>query len=94
MDEATAEEAYEFLLSLSGVGPRSHTASAVFKAGMRAFPGRLGQKGYESGYGLKKGTLRKMREYAAGHFGEFGGIAQQYLFYHVRNAGKKKREKR
>ncbi len=30
----------------------------------------------------------KMQEYAAEHFGECGGIAQQYLFYCIREMSK------
>jgi 3-methyladenine DNA glycosylase/8-oxoguanine DNA glycosylase len=29
-----------------------------------------------------------MKEYAASYFGEYGGIAQQYLFYFMRNMSK------
>lgn len=87
MDEATAEEAYEFLLGLSGVGPKVANCIMLFSMGKyESFPLDVWIKRVMNQvYQIEEGNLKKMREYAAGHFGEYGGIAQQYLFYHVRN---------
>ena len=94
MDEATAEEAFEYLLSLSGVGPKVAHCIMLFSMGKyESFPLDVWIKRVMNQvYRIEEGNLKKMREYAASHFGEYGGIAQQYLFYHVRNTSKKRRE--
>jgi N-glycosylase/DNA lyase len=38
-------------------------------------------------YEIDENGLKAMREYAALHFGDYGGIAQQYLFHYMRNSG-------
>jgi N-glycosylase/DNA lyase len=32
----------------------------------------------------RKVTAKRLREFAAGYFGPYGGYAQQYLFHHAR----------
>ena len=34
-------------------------------------------------YGMDEGDMKAMADFAAEHFGEYGGIAQQYLFYYI-----------
>jgi len=94
MDEATAEEAFEYLLSLSGVGPKVAHCVMLFSMGKyESFPLDVWIKRVMNQvYRIEEGNQKKMSEYAARHFGEYGGIAQQYLFYHVRNTSKKRRE--
>jgi len=41
--------------------------------------------------GKKKVSASRLREFAAGHFGEHGGYAQQYLFHHARTAGPRRK---
>jgi 3-methyladenine DNA glycosylase/8-oxoguanine DNA glycosylase len=36
-------------------------------------------------YGMGEDNVSAMKEYAERNFGEYGGIAQQYLFYYIRN---------
>ena len=36
-------------------------------------------------YGLPEGNKKAMAEFAAEHFSELGGFAQQYLFYYMRD---------
>ena len=34
-------------------------------------------------YGIDENDMKKMADYAEENFGEYGGIAQQYLFYYI-----------
>ena len=92
---ATAEEAYEYLLSLSGVGPKVANCIMLFSMGKYAsFPLDVWiRRVMHEFYYIEEGNVKKMQEYAVEHFGEFGGIAQQYLFYYAKEisgrAGKK-----
>ena len=36
-------------------------------------------------YGIDEKDVRGMTAYASENFGEYGGIAQQYLFYYMRS---------
>ena len=89
METATAEEAMEYLLTLSGVGPKVANCIMLFSMGKYAsFPLDVWIKRAMSEiYHIEEGDLKRMQEYAADHFGAYGGIAQQYLFYHMRNEG-------
>ncbi len=80
---ASAEAAYGYLLALSGVGPKVAHCVMLFSMGKYAsFPLDVWIKRVMSQiYQIGEGDLKAMREFAAGHFGEYGGIAQQYLFY-------------
>ena len=76
----------EELLSLTGVGPK--VANCILLFGMRkmeSFPIDVWmQRVMNEVYGIEEKNKKKMKEYAAGHFGELGGFAQQYLFYYIR----------
>ena len=95
LGDATAEEAYEYLLSLSGVGPKVANCIMLFSMGKYAsFPLDVWiRRVMHEFYYIEEGNVKRMQEYAAEHFGEFGGIAQQYLFYYAKEisgrAGKK-----
>jgi len=39
-------------------------------------------------YHMDEGDMKSMTNYASENFGEYGGIAQQYLFYHIRQLEK------
>jgi len=95
MDEAPAEEAYKFLLGLSGVGPKVAHCIMLFSMGKYdSFPLDVWIKRVlNQAYRIEEGNLKQMREFAARHFGEYGGIAQQYLFYYARNMSKNRRER-
>ncbi len=86
MEHAPYEEAYEYLLGLSGVGPKVANCILLFSMGKReSFPLDVWIKRVmHQVYGIEEGNLKRMREYAEEHFGQFGGIAQQYLFYYAR----------
>lgn len=86
LDSATAEEACEYLLRLNGVGPKVASCVMLFSMGKYdSFPLDVWIKRVMNrAYRIKEGNVKEMREYAAEHFGEYGGIAQQYLFYYAR----------
>ncbi len=87
MGRASAEEAYEYLLGLSGVGPKVANCIMLFSMGKYgSFPLDVWIKRVMSQiYHIEEGNTKRMQEYAASYFGEYGGIAQQYLFYYMRN---------
>jgi N-glycosylase/DNA lyase len=87
LDRAPAGEAYEYLLSLSGVGPKVANCIMLFSMGKyESFPLDVWIKRVmHQIYHIEEGNVKQMKEYAASHFGEYGGIAQQYLFYYARN---------
>lgn len=91
LDKAPAEEAYEYLLSLSGVGPKVANCIMLFSMGKyESFPLDVWIKRVmHQVYHIEEGNVKKMREYAAAHFGGYGGIAQQYLFYYARALNRK-----
>jgi N-glycosylase/DNA lyase len=39
-------------------------------------------------YGMNEGNTVAMQDYAQRNFGDYGGIAQQYLFYYIRELQK------
>ncbi|HVI43092.1 MAG TPA: DNA glycosylase [Anaerovoracaceae bacterium] len=86
LDTATTMEAYEYLLSLSGVGPKVANCIMLFSMGKyESFPLDVWIKRVMNQvYHIEEGNVKKMQAYAADHFGEYGGIAQQYLFYFMR----------
>lgn len=88
MDYKTARE---FLLGLSGIGPKVADCILLFGLGkFEAFPIDVWVKRVmHDVYGFDEKDTKGMNEYAATHFGDNGGIAQQYLFYYIRTlAGK------
>jgi N-glycosylase/DNA lyase len=91
LDKASAEEAYEYLLSLSGVGPKVANCIMLFSMGKyESFPLDVWIKRVmHQVYHIEEGNVKKMQEYASSHFGAYGGIAQQYLFYYAREISRK-----
>jgi N-glycosylase/DNA lyase len=79
-------ELEEYLLSLPGVGPK--VANCVMLFSMKkteVFPIDVWMRKVMAGvYGMNERNLSGMRDYARRNFGEYGGIAQQYLFNYVR----------
>jgi N-glycosylase/DNA lyase len=90
LDQAQTAEAYEYLLSLSGVGPKVANCIMLFSMGKYdSFPLDVWIKRVmHEIYHIDEGNMKKMHEYAAEHFGEYGGIAQQYLFYYAKEISK------
>lgn len=70
--------------SLCGVGPKVANCISLFGLGnISSFPLDVWMKRtMEEMYGIKE--AKKMTQYADENFGEYAGIAQQYLFYYIR----------
>ncbi len=94
LEKAPSEEAWEYLLSLSGVGPKVANCIMLFSMGKyERFPLDVWIKRImHQAYHIEEGNVKKMQEYAASHFGKYGGIAQQYLFYYAREISRKNKK--
>jgi N-glycosylase/DNA lyase len=94
LGEASTEEAYAYLLGLSGVGPKVANCIMLFSMGKyESFPLDVWIKRVMNEvYHIKEGNVKEMQEYAASHFGAYGGIAQQYLFYYARESGNRRKD--
>ena len=92
LGKATVKEANEYLLSLSGVGPKVANCIMLFSMGKYdSFPLDVWIKRVMNQvYHIEEGNVKKMQDYAEEHFGGYGGIAQQYLFYYAREINKSK----
>ena len=79
-----AEDPVAALTYFAGVGPKVASCIALFGAGRTdAFPIDVWMKrAMHTVYGLDR--VQEMQAYAAQHFGRYGGMAQQYLFYYIR----------
>lgn len=79
------------LAALPGVGPKVAACILLFGMGKYdAFPVDVWMaRVMHQIYGLDQKDRRAMEAYAAAHFGQLGGFAQQYLFYYIRNLYKK-----
>lgn len=89
MTSAGYKEAFEFLKSLCGVGPKVANCVLLFSMEKyESFPIDVWVRRLMSIlYGTDENNLREIKEYADKRFGELGGFAQQYLFYHAREKG-------
>ena len=78
---------WDEVLAYHGVGPKVANCISLF--GLRqldAFPiDTWVKKIMVDLYGFEESDVKGMQKFAAEHFGEHGGIAQQYLFNHYRN---------
>lgn len=74
------------LNALTGVGPKVASCIGLFGMGiMDSFPIDVWVKRVMNRlYGLDERDIKGMAEFAREKFGELGGYAQQYLFYHIR----------
>lgn len=82
----------EYLKGISGIGPKVASCIMLFSMGkLNIFPIDVWVKRVMNRlYGISEDNLPKMKEYANEHFGKYGGIAQQYLFYYIRNLAEEK----
>ena len=74
------------LQSFTGIGPKVAACISLFGLGrMDAFPIDVWMRRVMNQlYEIDEKDVKSMKEYAKEHFGEHGGIAQQYLFYYIR----------
>lgn len=79
-------ETYEELLTLTGIGPKVANCIALFGLSKReSFPIDVWvRRVMHHVYGLPEDDFRAISNFAASNFGVFGGYAQQYLFYYMR----------
>lgn len=84
--EATVQEGYDYLTSLCGVGPKVANCILLFgMAKQECFPIDVWvRRVMNRMYGIAENDMKTMKVFAEENFGEYGGIAQQYLFYHIR----------
>lgn len=94
IQEMTTEEARMALQELPGVGPK--VADCILLFGyhrLEAFPiDTWILKILETAYGLTGWSRKQLEQFVKAHFGDLGGLAQQYLFAHARAEGKKGRD--
>lgn len=75
------------LQHFTGIGPKVAACISLFGLGrMDAFPIDVWMRRVMNQlYGIDEKDIKTMKKYALEHFGEHGGIAQQYLFYYIRS---------
>lgn len=86
---------YEEVLALTGVGPKVANCICLFGlAKMDSFPIDVWVKRVMNKlYGFEEKDVKGMEAFAKERFGDLGGIAQQYLFYYMRNFSNENGEK-
>lgn len=89
---SSSEAAYEYLLSLCGIGPKVAHCILLFSMGkMESFPIDVWVKRVMNQlYNIPEKDAAAMKSYAQEAFGQYGGIAQQYLFYYIRKLEEEK----
>ena len=82
----TPDEACEYLQQFQGIGPKVASCIALFGlARLDAFPIDVWVRRVMNRlYAFEEKDIKGMSAYARKHFGQNGGIAQQYLFYYIR----------
>lgn len=81
----SAAQTVEALRRYCGVGPKVANCIALFSMGrIDSFPiDTWVKKVMNTLYGIPENEMKKMASFAEKTFGEYGGIAQQYLFYYI-----------
>lgn len=84
---ASSEEAFEYVSSLCGVGPKVANCIMLFGlARYDRFPIDVWMRRVMSDlYGFDENDMAAMEDFARKTYGRWGGIAQQYLFYYARS---------
>ncbi|HHW70505.1 MAG TPA: 8-oxoguanine DNA glycosylase [Clostridiales bacterium] len=81
------DEAIDFLLKFSGVGPKVADCVALFSLGKyEAFPVDVWIKRIVEALYFEREEICKedIKRFASNKFGDYAGFAQQYLFYYAR----------
>ena len=81
---------YESVLALTGVGPKVASCISLFGLGdISAFPIDVWvRRLMDQLYGIPENDTKAMKAFAEEHFRDLGGIAQQYLFYYIRETSR------
>lgn len=84
-EEVSSKETFDALTRYCGVGPKVANCIALFSMGkLDRFPIDVWvRKVMNRLYGFDEKDLKGMERFAEEHFGRYGGIAQQYLFYYI-----------
>jgi len=82
----SSEDPIGDLQEFCGIGPKVAACISLFGLGrMDAFPIDVWMRRVMNQlYDIDEKDVRAMKAYAQEHFGQHGGIAQQYLFYYIR----------
>lgn len=85
--EVSYDDAYKTITQLQGVGPKVANCILLFSLKKQdAFPIDVWMKKVMHNlYGFEEDDVKGMQEFACRAFGEKAGIAQQYLFFYMRN---------
>lgn len=77
----------EYLMTFKGIGPKVANCIALFSLhDIKAFPiDTWVKKVMNTLYGIEINDVKAMENYAKNNFKEYSGIAQQYLFYYIRD---------
>lgn len=83
----SSPELYKWLLSLKGVGPKVASCIMLFGFGRKEFfpVDTWLEQVYYNHFDNGKKTRKQIQEYFENMFGEYSGLAQQYLFYAERD---------
>jgi N-glycosylase/DNA lyase len=81
------EQIDRYLRTLSGVGPKVANCIMLFSMKkMEVFPIDVWVKRVMNRlYGMGEENVSAIKDYASRNYGEYGGLAQQYLFYYIRD---------
>ena len=84
---AKAADPIQELQQFCGIGPKVAACISLFGLGrFDAFPVDVWMRRVMNRiYGIDEKDVKSMKKYAEEHFGDYGGIAQQYLFYYIRS---------
>lgn len=82
----SSKEAYDYLIGLCGVGPKVANCIMLFSMEKQdSFPIDVWVRRVMNRlYGIDENDIKEMKRFATHHFGRYGGMAQQYLFYYMR----------
>ena len=82
----STDKIYNFLINLNGIGPKVASCILLFGFGKtEKFPVDTWiEQVYYNHFSTEKRTRPQIQEYFEKEFGEYSGIAQQYLFYYER----------
>lgn len=87
LQQLPTNDLYNYLISLNGVGPKVASCILLFGFGRtEKFPVDTWlEQVYYNHFSNEKKTRPQIQEYFENLFGEYSGIAQQYLFHYERN---------